>query len=390
MTPLTVDDDTAWEPWRQQWQLRPDTIYLNHGSFGPPPEPVRHAQRTWKERMDRQPMDFFVRTLPSAWHAARQRLATFVGTAPGNLVFVENATQAMNIVAHSLPLAGEDEVLLTDHEYGAVKRIWERRTKQTGAICREVRLPIPFESAESIVDGIMAQVEDRTRLIVISQITSPTAVMMPVGPICREARRRGVRVCVDGPHALAQLDLSIDALTCDYYAASCHKWLSAPFGSGFLYVAPEYQSEITPPQLSWGVLAPAKPQRWDDEFQWLGTRDPSPYLAVPAAIEFLEQVGLDNFRRRTHWLAQYARRRLSMLSNDQPIVPDSDAWYGSMAHMPLPAGNAQELQEELWRRFGIEVPIVTWNGRRWVRVSCHLYNRMSDIDALVAALRELL
>jgi isopenicillin-N epimerase len=366
--------------------LREDTIYLNHGSFGPPPEPVRQARAAWQEQLDRQPMDFLVRRLEPAWHEARMQLARFVGTSEDNLVFVPNATAAMNIVAASFPLASGDEVLLTDHEYGAVRRIWERAARHAGAAVRNVALPRPMETVEQVVDAIFSAVSPQTRMLVVSHITSPTAVILPVRAICREAQRRGVAVCIDGPHALAQVDVRIDDLDCDFYTASCHKWLSAPFGSGFFYAHPRRQSDVNVVQLSWGVPPPREPSAWWEEFYWSGTVDPSPYLAIPAAIEFFARVGLDEFRRYTHALAQYARRRLIDLTGLTPLVPDDPQWYGSMAHVPLPLGDAASLQKALWEQHKIEAPVVSWNGARYIRVSCHLYNNADHIDRLIEAL----
>ncbi len=383
------DDDSAWAPWAAQWRLREDTLYLNHGSFGPPPDPVRQARAAWQARLDEQPMDFFVRQLAPAWENARRRLAKFVGTNETNLVFQANATAAMNVVAGSLPLTAGDEVLLTDHEYGAVFRIWERACRRAGAKVQTVTLPLPLESAEQVTAAIVAALTPRTRLVVVSHITSPTAITLPVNAICHAARERGIPVGIDGPHAVAQLDLRLDEIDCDFYTASCHKWLSAPFGSGFLFVHPRWQSHVEPPLLSWGLLSPNKPQAWWEEFFWSGTADPSAFLAIPAAIDFLEQVGLPAFRARTHELARYARRRLVELTGLTPIVPDSAAWYGSMAHVPLPPGDAPQLQRTLWERHKIEVPIVAWNGGRYIRVSCHLYNNTTHIDRLIDALAPL-
>lgn len=375
--------------WRSQWDLAPGVTYLNHGSFGPPPRPVQDARRAWQEQMEAQPMDFFCRRLEPAWFQSRRRLAGLIGVDEGNLVFAENATAAMNVLAHSLPLRSGDEVLLTDHEYGAVLRIWRRAVDRVdGAALRTARLPLPIESADQVVDAIFAAAGDRTRLLIVSHITSPTAVTLPVEPIVAEAKRRGILVCIDGPHAVAQLPLELDRLGCDFYCASCHKWLSAPFGSGFLYVAPQDHLLIRAPLLSWGRLPPTRLETWSDEFIWCGTRDPSPYLAIPAAIDFLEQVGLDRFRRHTHALAQYARQRLVELTGQTPIVPDSPDWYGCMAHVPLPPGDAAALQHQLWAEDGIEVPIVSWNDRRWIRVSCHLYNTRQEIDRLGEAVRK--
>lgn len=390
-------DHTAWEPLKDEWELRPGITYLNHGSFGPPPRAVREARDAWQKQLDSQPMDFFVRELEPAWREARAAVASLVGAPPGDLIFVDNATVGMNLIAQSFPLSAGDEVLLNDHEYGAVLRIWQRACDAAGATIRVVNLPTPFRTAEATADAILAAASDRTRLIAVSHITSPTAVTLPVAEICRRARPKGVAVAIDGPHAVAQLPLNIAELGCDYYTASCHKWLSAPFGSGFLYAAPSRQAQIQPAVVSWGRLPPGKIESWSDEFIWSGTRNPAAYLAVPAAIAFLERLGLEDFRSRTHWLARYARQQITARFGLEPLVPDDPAWYGSMAHVPLVATEASDacavsnpLQNVIRERFSIEVPVVDFQGRRYVRVSCHLYNDTSHIDRLVAALDVLL
>lgn len=385
--PSAIDAPPSLHSAASAWKLRDDTIYLNHGSFGPPPEPVRVAQADWKRRLDEQPMDFFVRAHEPAWRESRTALAQWLGTSDENLIFVENATHGMNVVADSFSLQPDDEVLLTDHEYGAVLRIWQRACERAGAAPpRIVKLPLPIESTEQVVDAVLHAVTDRTRIAVVSHVTSPTAIILPVGPLTARLRERGVAVCIDGPHAPAQVPLDLDSLDCDYYAASCHKWLCAPFGSGFLYVSPRRQSRVTTPLLSWGRLSPAQPERWYDEFIWSGTRDSSPYFAIPDAIRFLESIGAEQFRSHTHQLARYARQRLVELTRLEPIIPDDPAWYGAMAHVPLPPGDRQTLQDALWRTARIEVPIVHWNDRRYIRVSCHLYNAAEQIDRLVEAL----
>jgi isopenicillin-N epimerase len=389
-------DDSAWASLKEEWDLRPGTTYLNHGSFGPPPRKVRNARNSWQARMDQQPMSFFVRELEPAWRSAREKLAHFVGTSGQNLIFVENATVGMNIVADSFQLSAGDEVLLTDHEYGAVFRIWQRACKRAGAHVRVVELPVPFQSAAQTADALLAAATQRTRLIAISHVTSATATVLPVAEVCRQARARGIAVAIDGPHAVAQVPLAIDNLDCDFFAASCHKWLSGPFGSGFLYVAPSRQAAVRPPVLSWGRLPPGSIDGWSDEFVWSGTRNPVAYLAVPAAIEFLEEVGVENFRARTHWLAHYARQKIGALGGLTPLMPDSTEWYGSMAHVPLVRADSNDkcavsnpLQHAIWERYGIEAPIVDFRGTRYVRVSCHLYNDTEQIDRLAAALEDL-
>src|SRR5262245_30076601 len=211
-------------PWRDLWSLRPGVTYLNHGSFGPAPKTVLAARQDWTERLEAEPMAFFVRQLEGHLEQARDRLGRFVGTKGEHLVFVDNATFGMNIIANSFPLAAGDEVLATDHEYGAVLRIWRKACQKAGANLVVQRLPERFTSADEVVETLFAGATPRTKLLVVSHVTSPTAVILPVERICRRAREGGIPVCIDGPHAPAAVPVEIDRLGCDFYTASCHKW----------------------------------------------------------------------------------------------------------------------------------------------------------------------
>jgi isopenicillin-N epimerase len=378
------------DQWRDLWALRPGVTYLNHGSFGPPPREVLEQRIAFTRQLAEQPMEFFVRRLPTLLRGVRDALARFVGCAPDDLVLVDNATTAMNIVARSVRLSAGDEVLLNDHEYGAVRRIWQRACDESGARLVVQSIPLSVQQPKQWADAVLEGLTPRTRLLVFSHVSSPTAVVFPAAEICRRVRQRSVAVCIDGPHALAMRPLSIESLDCDYYTASTHKWLSAPLGSGFLYVHPRNQAGVRPVVVSWGRTPQGEPASWRDEFHWTGTHDPGAYLAIPAAIEFLERAPIEHFRQQTHALAQYARRRLAELTGLEPPVPDDPAWYGSMALARLPPGDAEALQQRLAVEYRIEVPIIDWNGQRFVRVSCHLYNSEDDIERLVAALRRLL
>lgn len=370
------------------WRFPGGTVYLNHGSFGATPTEVRLAKRRWQDRLDDQPMNFFVREFEPAFHTARETLSTLVGTSQENLVFVENATAAMNIVAHNLHLEKDDEILLTDHEYGAVRRIWDRKTRREGARVVEAELPWPVHDTSEIIKAIFSRVTSKTRMLVVSHITSATALILPIHQICQQAKSLDILVCVDGPHAIAQEELSLNDLPCDFYTASCHKWLCGPLGTGFLYVHPEHQSSISPVMQSWGRLLPAIPKRWDEEFYWSGTRDPSGYLAIPAAIDFMNLIGLNKFRMISHQLAQVVRHRLESLTGETAWVPDDREYYGCMTEVPLPEGDWSELQNWLWQQHGIEVPIIHFKGHWFIRVSCHLHTLPEHFEQLFAALAE--
>lgn len=386
-----------WSRWRSAWSLPDGVTYLNHGSFGPAPDAVIAARDRWFAELERQPMNFLVRRLETVLDEAAGVLGRLVGCRGDDLIFVPNATTGMNIVVENSDLQPDDEVLLTDHEYGAVVRIWGRACAKAGAKVVTARLPFPQRSREELVERLFERVTDRTRLIVASHVTSQTATIFPLEEICRRAQERGVAVCVDGPHAVAQVPLNLSQLGCDYYAASCHKWLSAPLGTGFLYVRGRHKSGLQPVVTSWGRSISGRDASWKDEFHWSGTYDPSSYLAIADAVRFLEQIGIEAFRSQTHALARLARERVAAVTGGEALTPDSTDWYGSMVTVTLPnvprsdawPGLPHPLQAALWEQFQIEVPVFEWQERLCLRVSCHLYNSPADIDRLVGALGQL-
>jgi isopenicillin-N epimerase len=385
---MKIETEAAWRGLRSEWSIAKGVTYLNNGSFGPTPRAVSAIRRRWLDKIESDPHDFLVRQLGPALAECRRRLAELVGTSADNLALVDNATVAVNIVAATVRLEPGDELLTNDHEYGAVLRLWQRTCRRAGAKLIVQPLPVPITSSDEVVETLVAAACERTKLLVVSHVTSPTAIVFPVEAICRRARELGIATCIDGPHAVAMLDVHLDRLDCDYYTASCHKWLCAPLGTGFLYVHPRRQSTVEPALVSWGRPLEGDATSWRDEFNWVGTRDPSAFAAVPAAIDFLASVGFDNFRQRTHDLAAYARQRMKQELGTDALVPDSPDWYASMIALQLPNGDSESLQRALWERYRIEVPIVGWQGHRLVRPSCHLYTWQDDIDQLVRALKE--
>lgn len=375
----------------QLWKFRPGICYLNHGSFGAVPLLVADQQQALRAKCEREPMDFLVRQLESRWLKARFQLAVWLGTQEANLAFCENATAAMNEIASWFPLQPGDEVLINDHEYGAVRRIWQRACDAAGARLVQVVLPMPLTTHAAITESILQGCNERTKLVILSHITSPTAVRLPIEDLCTQLRQRGIATCIDGPHALLQEPLRLYRLGCDFYTASCHKWLCAPLGCGFVYIDPQWHSHVQPARLSWGRLNPKQPESWSDELLWTGSRDFSAYLSVPNAIAFFEKFPSEQLDERNHELACYARRRLLEIPGCEPVTPEGREWFGWMVGVWLPdaAGDATDystLQQRLFEKHGIEVPIVCFNQRYLVRVSCHLYVSSHDIDRLVRSL----
>jgi len=391
MSAQTIDD------LRSAWSFPESVTYLNHGSFGPSPHAVLEAHSDWTERLERNPMGFLLHEYEAELDQSLKLLAEFLGTGRGNLIFVDNATFAMNIVASSVPLKAGDEVLVNDHEYGAVVRIWRRRCQESGARLVVASLPTEQLDHDSLVEHLFDSVSDRTRLIVVSHVTSPTALVLPVAEICRRARQCGIETCIDGPHALATVDVSLKKLDCDYYCASCHKWLSAPFGSGFLFVSPRRQASVVPAIVSWGGSIGGRQPSWKDEFVWSGTRNPAAFLATSRAVEFFDPDVLTLFRRHAQELTAEAAVEICRLTGGSEIQAGPESRCPSMISVELSSGNDpprpgqhDPLQTALQKQYGIEIPVVHWQGRRLIRVSSHLYNTRADVRHLVEALGNVL
>lgn len=377
--------------WREQFLLDPEVVFLNHGSFGATPRAVFDAYQHWQRELEREPVEFLGRRFLELLGKARAALAGCVGAGADHLVYVPNATAALNIVAHSLGLSPGDEVVSTDHEYGAMDRMWQTLCRRQGAVYRRVPLPLPVTTAEGLADRVWAAVTPRTRVLFFSHITSPTALIFPVGELCRRAREQGVISVVDGAHALGQIPLDLSALRPDFYAANAHKWLCAPKGSAFLYARPEVQSLVDPLVISWGELAPAVTGlRFLDDLQWTGTSDIAAYLAVPAAIRFCAEPRWEDRRARCHALAGDARAAMAAVTGLPQICPDSPVWYAQMTTVPLPPCDGPRLQARLYDEYRVEVPVVVWQGRPYLRISIQAYNSRDDVDRLEAALRVLL
>jgi len=373
-----VSDDTSL---RDEFLLDPDVTFLNHGSYGACPRAVFERYQEWQLELERQPVLFLARRIEPLLAEARAALAAYVGCDADDLVFVPNATAGVNVAAWPSGLRAGDEVLTTHLEYGALDLAWEHICGDFGA--RYVRAPIslPLTSPEEIVETIWAAVTPRTRVLFLSHHTSSTALTLPVAELCRRARERGIRTVVDGAHVPGHLPLNLRELDVDFYAGNCHKWLCAPKGAGFLYVRRDLQRDVHPIVLSWGYEGDDPSFRARHEKQ--GTRDPSAYLTVPAAIEWQREHEWDTVRARCHALARRAADELGL----PPLVPGTrHDLYGQMVALRLPADAPADLQERLYDEHRIEIPVAEHDGGRLIRPSFQGYNDAGDLARLKAAL----
>ena len=389
------------------WGLDLDVTFLNHGSFGACPLAVLDLQQELRRRMEREPVRFFTRDVPPMLDASREVLAGLVGADPADLVPVRNATSGVNSVLRSLRFEPGDELLLTDHEYNACRCAAELVAAQTGARLVTAQVPVPVEAPEQVVEAILARATERTRLALVDHVTSPTAVIFPIGRIVAELDARGVDTLVDGAHAPGMIPLDLRSIGAAYYTGNCHKWLCAPKGAGFLHVRRDRQEGLHPAVVSHGynVARPGR-SRLHDEFDWTGTDDPTPWLCVGHAIRFLEDLvegGLPALMAGNHQLAVRARRVLCDAAGLSPVCPE--AMLGAMAAMRLPDETgpvemdtgtsptpSHPLYTALIERFGIEVPVYQWPAppRCLVRISAQAYNSPAQYERLAAALRTLL
>lgn len=378
---------------RDHFLLRPDVVFLNHGSFGACPRPVFEAYQRWQLELERQPVEFLGRRSRRLLREAREALGGFVGADPDDLVYVPNATTGVNAVARSLDLRREDEVVVTDHEYGAVERTWQAACRERGARLVRAAVPVPVRTPGEIVERVWSAVGPRTRVLAVSHITAATALILPIAGLIERARAAGILTVIDGAHAPGQIPLDLRRLGPDFYSANCHKWMCAPKGSGFLYARADLKDILRPPITSWGDAADgAVPSHFLNEFEWQGTEDIARYLAVPEAIRFLREHDWEAVRARAHALVRRFREAVAALTGAAPLCPDGAGWYAQMASMPIPVPveEAAVFQRRLYDAFGIEIPVFPWNGRSLLRISVQAYNTADDVDALVRALGRLL
>lgn len=373
---------------KKQFLLNPEIIFLNHGSFGATPISVFNEYQRIQRELEFQPVEFLGRKATELMQYARAQLAKFLNVNRDDLVFVPNATHGINIVARSLDLHPDDEVLTTDHEYGAMDRAWQFLSLQKGFSYRPCHLSLPFDQVSGMINELFSHATSHTRVLFISHITSPTAILLPVQEICRIAREKGILTIIDGAHAPGQIPLDLSQVGPDFYTGNCHKWLCAPKGSAFLYTRKEMQSLINPLVVSWGWHSDSPgPSQYVDTLEWTGTRDLAPYLAVPAAIKFENAHNWSEIQKNCHSLADNLNTQLcSILDTDS--LTSNDNWFGQMVSIPLPTHiPAETLKQTLYDDFRIEVPIVPWQNETLLRVSVQGYNTEEELDLLVKAIR---
>ncbi|RMG41773.1 MAG: aminotransferase class V-fold PLP-dependent enzyme [Candidatus Dadabacteria bacterium] len=373
---------------RDKFLLRDDIIYLNHGSFGATPRYIFDKYIELQRELESEPCEFLLRRGSGLLKEARLLLSGFLNCDASDIVAVHNATTAVNIVARSIELGPGDEVLTTNHEYGACDRVFRYLSRKEGFNYRRVEIKTPLPGSAEFVDTVSSAFTERTRLLFLSHITSPTGLVFPVEEVIQLARERGILTLIDGAHVPGHIELDLRALKPDFYTGNLYKWLLTPKGSAFLYADKGVQDLLEPLVVSWGY-EPEEPGEsyFQDLFEWQGTDDICPFLSVKAALEFRNEHNLPELqkecRRVILALAERIRSELgfSLLFTDESQL-------GQMLAFELPAGSdPKAIQDELFYHDKIEIPARLWEGCPVMRVSYHVYNSPEDLDKLIEALK---
>ncbi|WP_181374135.1 aminotransferase class V-fold PLP-dependent enzyme [Nostoc commune] len=382
---------------RDLWSLDSTVTFLNHGSFGACPKQVLEFQQRLRSQLEQEPLRFFGREWEPLLDDARGKLAAFVGADVQDLVFVPNATTGVNSVLRSLTFSPEDEILTTNHEYNACRNALDFVASRTGARVVVAKIPFPIDSPQQVVAAVIEQVSPKTRLALLDHVTSQTGLIFPIQELAKELQQRGVDTLVDGAHAPGMISLDLREIGAAYYTGNCHKWLCAPKGAAFLYVRRDKQSEIRPLTISHGTNSPRTDKsRFQLEFDWTGTDDPTAYMCVPQAIAFMGSLlpgGWTELRQQNHQLVLQGRQLLCETLEVQPPCPEE--MIGSMAVVPMPTTlenrDFMSIHDELFDKFGIQVQLIPWQEkpRLLLRISAQIYNTLEQYEYLAKVLKGL-
>ena len=369
--------------------LDPDITFLNHGSYGACSKPVFKEYQDWQKKLEDQPVQFMTNQVYSAMEKSRESMSQFVECDEEELVFFQNPTTAVTNVIYNLDLKPGDEVLMSNHEYGALVRAWKMWGEKTGVNIIQQDISMPVTTEENFIENFWTGVTDQTKVIFLSHITSSTALIFPIEKIIKLAKEQNILTIIDGAHVPAHIPLNIHELGCDFYTGACHKWLCAPKGSSFLFVKKEHQDWVKPVVVSWGKDGDdPSPSEFIQNFQWQGTRDMSAFLTIPTAINFYIKE-IRPYQESCKKIIQDTYSEFPSVLNTEPISAGRE-WLAQLVAHPLPKNIPSNLKKRLWKEYQIEIPVFEWSGQEFVRVSIQVYNTQKDVDLLMSALRSLI
>lgn len=376
---------------KDQFLLRPDITYLNFGSFGACAKPVFETYQKFQRELESEPVQFIAFNSTHYLKTSRQALASYIHCHEDDLVFTPNPSYAINIITRSLKLQAHDEILSTDLEYGAMDRTWNHYCKLSGARYVRQAISLPLRSKEQFLEDFWKGLSPRTRVVFIGQITSATALILPVKEICEQAKAKGLLTIVDGAHVPGHIPLDLSELKADIYTGACHKWMMTPKGCSFLYVNKANQHWIDPLVVSWGYesVAPSHSQ-FQDYHELQGTRDISAFLTIPEAIAFMAEHDWERRAAGCRQLVLEQAGRFFDLLGGKALAPLNGEFIGQMISIPINTTEPEKLQRLLFTDHQIEVPVMRHGNRCYLRYSIQAFNTVEDLDRLYQALENIL
>tara|TARA_Y100000766_G_scaffold176932_1_gene151927 strand:+ start:431 stop:1612 length:1182 start_codon:yes stop_codon:yes gene_type:complete len=380
------------------WSFDSSRLFLNHGSFGACPDFVIEEQRKWQNLMEKEPVRFFEELMPDLLLKSREALGTFLSCSPNDLAFVTNATSGVNTILRSLHFEQGDEILVPNHAYQACRNSIDFVAQRSGATVVVVSIPFPIDGPQTVIDVMKSARTERTKLVMIDTVTSPTGLRMPFEELTSFFEDQGVEVLLDAAHGIGMIPLDLETLGASYVTSNCHKWLCAPKGTAFLYVREDKQNKIQPLTISHGHTFPlGNTTRFRHEFDWTGTQDISGWCALPAVIEGMAKLvdgGWGAIMQHNHDLALQGRDILcERLGIEQPC-PDEMIACISTIRLPGEIPSKEKMHEPdplhhiLSEKYNIQVPVWSWPSPagRYLRISAQLYNSIEQYEQLAEAL----
>jgi len=375
---------------KELFLLDKQTTFLNFGSFGACPKEIFQAYQNWQLLLEQQPVKFIAEDAYVYIQKSIDALAGYLNCSSENLVLVTNPSYAFNAVIRSLELKNGDEVLSTSLEYGAMIKTWEYYGKQKGFRFIQQPISLPIASKEEFLTEFWSGYTDRTKAVFLSHITSATGLILPAEEICKEARRRGLIIVVDGAHVPGHIPLDLSSLDVDYYTGACHKWMMTPKGCSFLYAGEPVKDSIDPMIISWGYDAPMRgPNRFFDYHQFNGTRDLSAFLTIQEALAFREKYDWNNVSKKCRDFILTETAPMFDALGSYPLAPLDENFFGQLCSFPIHAKDPMILKRELLYTHGIEVPVIEQNKNTYIRISWQAFNDQEDANKFMKAIFQL-
>lgn len=371
--------------------LNPEITFLNFGSFGACVKPVFERYQAYQLELEQEPVQFITVKGLQYLQQSREALATYINCNADDVVYVTNPSYAVNIVAKSLKLQKDDEILTTDLEYGACDKTWNFYCDKVGVKYVRQKIRFPLTTKEEFVEQFFKGLTPKTKMVFISHITSTTGLRLPVEEICAIAKQKGLLTFVDGAHGPGQVPVNLQTLQADFYTGACHKWMLTPKGSSFLYTKRELQHLLDPLVVSWGYKSafPSHSQ-FLDYHQMQGTRDFSAFLTIPAAIEFMQNNDWESVGATCRELVKHNASTFCSILNAQPLCPINDDFLVQLYSIPIKSAEPEKLKDLLYQKYKIEIPVMSHDNKVFLRYSIQAFNTQQDLDTLAAALKDII